>query len=146
MLLVFWQGAFLEKIKSENPGIPCFLFGHSTGGAVVLKVSLKSSAYVMLLNLSLSLLNFWILISTFYCVGGISPSYWRDGGRNYINLTGFASEASSPNCWCKFCICKVVLDVLTFNCFYFVASVVSNRIYFLSSIDYVFHTFFLLAC
>lgn len=32
------QGAFLEKIRSENPGIPCFLFGHSTGGAVVLKV------------------------------------------------------------------------------------------------------------
>ncbi|XP_057957919.1 uncharacterized protein LOC131150883 [Malania oleifera] len=32
-------GAFLEKIKSENPGIPCFLFGHSTGGAVVLKAA-----------------------------------------------------------------------------------------------------------
>ncbi|XP_059460279.1 uncharacterized protein LOC132189555 [Corylus avellana] len=32
-------GAFLEKIKSENPGIPCFLFGHSTGGSVVLKVA-----------------------------------------------------------------------------------------------------------
>ncbi|KAF9617951.1 hypothetical protein IFM89_039244 [Coptis chinensis] len=30
-------GAFLKKIKSENPGTPCFLFGHSTGGAVVLK-------------------------------------------------------------------------------------------------------------
>ncbi|XP_073055337.1 uncharacterized protein [Primulina eburnea] len=30
-------GAFLEKIKLENPGVPCFLFGHSTGGAVVLK-------------------------------------------------------------------------------------------------------------
>ncbi|KAK3030195.1 hypothetical protein RJ639_038705 [Escallonia herrerae] len=30
-------GAFLEKIKSENPGVSCFLFGHSTGGAVVLK-------------------------------------------------------------------------------------------------------------
>ncbi|KHG16164.1 Monoglyceride lipase [Gossypium arboreum] len=30
--------AFLEKIKSENPGVPLFLFGHSTGGAVVLKV------------------------------------------------------------------------------------------------------------
>ncbi|CAL9105701.1 unnamed protein product [Musa textilis] len=28
---------FLEKIKSENPSRPCFLFGHSTGGAVVLK-------------------------------------------------------------------------------------------------------------
>lgn len=32
------QGKFLEKIKSDNPGVPCFLFGHSTGGAVVLKV------------------------------------------------------------------------------------------------------------
>lgn len=32
-------GIFLEKIKSENPGIPCFLFGHSTGGAVVLKAA-----------------------------------------------------------------------------------------------------------
>ncbi|KAB2027665.1 hypothetical protein E1A91_D05G050100v1 [Gossypium mustelinum] len=32
-------GAFLEKIKSENPGVPCFLFGHSTGGAVVLKAA-----------------------------------------------------------------------------------------------------------
>ncbi|KAK4797381.1 hypothetical protein SAY86_029707 [Trapa natans] len=31
--------AFLEKIKSENPGVPCFLFGHSTGGAVVLKAA-----------------------------------------------------------------------------------------------------------
>ncbi|KAM7493355.1 hypothetical protein LguiB_027964 [Lonicera macranthoides] len=32
-------GAFLEKIKLDNPGIPCFLFGHSTGGAVVLKAA-----------------------------------------------------------------------------------------------------------
>ncbi|XP_031277734.1 uncharacterized protein LOC116136175 [Pistacia vera] len=32
-------GAFLDKIKSENPGVPCFLFGHSTGGAVVLKAA-----------------------------------------------------------------------------------------------------------
>ncbi|KAH9604714.1 hypothetical protein KSS87_008370 [Heliosperma pusillum] len=31
--------AFLEKIKLEHPGIPCFLFGHSTGGAVVLKAA-----------------------------------------------------------------------------------------------------------
>lgn len=28
----------MEKIRTENPGVPCFLFGHSTGGAVVLKV------------------------------------------------------------------------------------------------------------
>ncbi|KAL6212536.1 hypothetical protein ACLB2K_017754 [Fragaria x ananassa] len=32
-------GDFLEKIRLENPGVPCFLFGHSTGGAVVLKAS-----------------------------------------------------------------------------------------------------------
>ncbi|XP_028052496.1 uncharacterized protein LOC114256980 [Camellia sinensis] len=32
-------GAFLEKIKLENPGMPCFLFGHSTGGAIVLKAA-----------------------------------------------------------------------------------------------------------
>ncbi|KAK9699828.1 hypothetical protein RND81_08G198000 [Saponaria officinalis] len=31
--------AFLEKIKLEHPGVPCFLFGHSTGGAVVLKAA-----------------------------------------------------------------------------------------------------------
>uniref|UniRef100_A0A0D9UXY4 Serine aminopeptidase S33 domain-containing protein n=1 Tax=Leersia perrieri TaxID=77586 RepID=A0A0D9UXY4_9ORYZ len=30
----------LGKIVLENPGIPCFLLGHSTGGAVVLKASL----------------------------------------------------------------------------------------------------------
>ncbi|XP_008804608.1 monoacylglycerol lipase-like [Phoenix dactylifera] len=32
---------FLEKIKIENPGVPCFLYGHSTGGAVVLKAALS---------------------------------------------------------------------------------------------------------
>uniref|UniRef100_J3KXD0 Serine aminopeptidase S33 domain-containing protein n=2 Tax=Oryza brachyantha TaxID=4533 RepID=J3KXD0_ORYBR len=30
----------LGKIAHENPGVPCFLLGHSTGGAVVLKASL----------------------------------------------------------------------------------------------------------
>ncbi|OWM90949.1 hypothetical protein CDL15_Pgr019261 [Punica granatum] len=38
-LVVTDTAAFLEKIKSENPGVPCFLFGHSTGGAVVLKAA-----------------------------------------------------------------------------------------------------------
>ncbi|KAF5743229.1 monoglyceride lipase [Tripterygium wilfordii] len=32
-------GAFLEKVRTDNPGTPCFLFGHSTGGAVVLKAA-----------------------------------------------------------------------------------------------------------
>eukprot|EP01018_Ginkgo_biloba_P005214 Gb_05140 [translate_table: standard] len=31
--------AFLEKVKLENSGVPCFLFGHSTGGAIILKAA-----------------------------------------------------------------------------------------------------------
>jgi hypothetical protein len=34
------QEVLLEKIMLEAPGVPCFLLGHSTGGAVVLKVRL----------------------------------------------------------------------------------------------------------
>ncbi|KAK1302656.1 hypothetical protein QJS10_CPB12g01603 [Acorus calamus] len=29
---------YVEKVVAENPGSPCFLFGHSTGGAIILKV------------------------------------------------------------------------------------------------------------
>ncbi|KAJ6800839.1 uncharacterized protein M6B38_202250 [Iris pallida] len=32
--------AFLEKVLAENPRLPCFLFGHSTGAAIVLKAVL----------------------------------------------------------------------------------------------------------
>lgn len=32
------QVKFLKKIKHEHEGVPCLLFGHSTGGAIVLKV------------------------------------------------------------------------------------------------------------
>ncbi|XP_039127691.1 monoacylglycerol lipase-like [Dioscorea cayenensis subsp. rotundata] len=32
--------AFLEKVLTNNPGLPCFCFGHSTGGAIVLKAVL----------------------------------------------------------------------------------------------------------
>lgn len=41
-------GIFLEKIKSENHGVPCFLLGHSTGGAVVLKAALRPHIKAML--------------------------------------------------------------------------------------------------
>ncbi|KAF5749126.1 hypothetical protein HS088_TW04G01089 [Tripterygium wilfordii] len=34
---------FLEKVQTDNPGIPGFLFGHSTGGAVVLKEAARNS-------------------------------------------------------------------------------------------------------
>lgn len=46
--------AFLEKIRSENPGVPCFLFGHSTGGAVVLKAALSPSIEDMLAGIVLT--------------------------------------------------------------------------------------------
>lgn len=36
------QKAFLDTILSENPGLPCFCFAHSTGAAIVLKVSVLS--------------------------------------------------------------------------------------------------------
>ncbi|GFP96518.1 monoglyceride lipase [Phtheirospermum japonicum] len=31
---------FLDKVLAENPAVPCFCFGHSTGGAIVLKAAL----------------------------------------------------------------------------------------------------------
>ncbi|XP_059304236.1 uncharacterized protein LOC132056172 [Lycium ferocissimum] len=31
---------FLSKVLAENPGLPCFCFGHSTGAAIVLKAAL----------------------------------------------------------------------------------------------------------
>ncbi|RWW24599.1 hypothetical protein GW17_00011102 [Ensete ventricosum] len=36
--LAYCSKAFLEKVLAENPGIPCFCYGHSTGAAIVLKV------------------------------------------------------------------------------------------------------------
>ncbi|XP_043721079.1 monoacylglycerol lipase-like [Telopea speciosissima] len=32
--------AFVEMVTAENPGLPCFCFGHSTGAAIVLKALL----------------------------------------------------------------------------------------------------------
>ncbi|KAI3956742.1 hypothetical protein MKW98_026231 [Papaver atlanticum] len=32
--------AFIEKVLAENPGLPCFRFGHSTDGAIFLKAML----------------------------------------------------------------------------------------------------------
>jgi len=34
--------SFLEKVFAENPGLPCFCIGHSTGGAIILKAMLDS--------------------------------------------------------------------------------------------------------
>ncbi|XP_038895199.1 monoacylglycerol lipase [Benincasa hispida] len=35
--------SYLQKVLADNPGLPCFLFGHSTGGAIVLKAVLDPS-------------------------------------------------------------------------------------------------------
>ncbi|KAI3773952.1 hypothetical protein L1987_48491 [Smallanthus sonchifolius] len=45
--------AFILHVLAENPGLPCFCFGHSTGGAIILKAALdpkveKSIAGVVL--------------------------------------------------------------------------------------------------
>ncbi|CAM6029322.1 unnamed protein product [Sphagnum balticum] len=32
---------YCRRVAAEYPGIPCFLFGHSTGGAIALKVALQ---------------------------------------------------------------------------------------------------------
>ncbi|XP_072978034.1 uncharacterized protein [Typha angustifolia] len=39
--------AFLERILEDNCGLPCFLFGHSTGGAIVLKAVLDPKIQVL---------------------------------------------------------------------------------------------------
>ncbi|KAH9321421.1 hypothetical protein KI387_016060 [Taxus chinensis] len=38
---------FLQKVRLENPGMPCFLFGHSTGGAIILKAALDPNVEEM---------------------------------------------------------------------------------------------------
>lgn len=40
---VFDLKSYLQKVLADNPGLPCFLFGHSTGGAIVLKAVLDPS-------------------------------------------------------------------------------------------------------
>lgn len=41
--LSFMQKSYIEKAVAENPGLPCFCFGHSTGAAIILKVLIVGS-------------------------------------------------------------------------------------------------------
>lgn len=43
----FMQKSFLEKVLAENPGLPCFCFGHSTGAAIILKVWTAGSDFFL---------------------------------------------------------------------------------------------------
>ncbi|XP_077230003.1 uncharacterized protein LOC143863222 [Tasmannia lanceolata] len=46
--------AFLEKVLEENPGFPCFFFGHSTGGAIILKAVLDQKIKALIQGMVLT--------------------------------------------------------------------------------------------
>ncbi|CAA0831793.1 alpha/beta-Hydrolases superfamily protein [Striga hermonthica] len=46
--------AFLTKVLAENPAVPCFCFGHSTGGAIVLKAALDSKVWQQIAGIVLT--------------------------------------------------------------------------------------------
>ncbi|CAI0400414.1 unnamed protein product [Linum tenue] len=46
--------SFLDKVIAENPGLPCFCFGHSTGGAIVLKAALDPKVEASLAGMVLT--------------------------------------------------------------------------------------------
>ncbi|KAK8518237.1 hypothetical protein V6N12_017390 [Hibiscus sabdariffa] len=45
---------FLEKVLADNPGLPCFCFGHSTGGAIILKAVLDPKVKAMVSGIILT--------------------------------------------------------------------------------------------
>ncbi|KAK4742884.1 hypothetical protein SAY87_000885 [Trapa incisa] len=45
---------FLEKVLADNPGLPCFCFGHSTGAAIVLKAVLDPKVEAQISGLVLT--------------------------------------------------------------------------------------------
>jgi alpha-beta hydrolase superfamily lysophospholipase len=36
---------YIQRVTADHPDVPCFLFGHSTGGAIALKVSDTAKVY-----------------------------------------------------------------------------------------------------
>ncbi|KAK1313106.1 hypothetical protein QJS10_CPA06g02327 [Acorus calamus] len=45
---------YVEKVVAENPDFPCFLFGHSTGGAIALKAALDPKMEALVNGIILS--------------------------------------------------------------------------------------------
>ncbi|KAK4766048.1 hypothetical protein SAY87_007690 [Trapa incisa] len=45
---------FLKKVLADNPGLPCFCFGHSTGAAIVLKAALDPKVKAQVAGLVLT--------------------------------------------------------------------------------------------
>lgn len=117
----FSQQEYLQRVRAEYPGLPCFIYGHSTGGAVALKVTFAlvdwnkmffSSCNVYDNDCSIELLSVNLhtpvkiiltyLVSGFdiflfmvdHFVGRIASWSTRViGGRNYTNIASCASQA-----------------------------------------------------
>jgi alpha-beta hydrolase superfamily lysophospholipase len=54
---------YLKKVLAENPGLPCFCFGHSTGGGIILKVtSVVLTSPSVLLHISFLLYVLIVLV------------------------------------------------------------------------------------
>lgn len=94
--LFYKQKVFIEKVKTENPGLPCFCYGHSTGAAITLKVHIrflkltckqKSSKTIWALNI-----HFYI-----YIVGTSWSKGWSLHSWCYIHITCSWSWGFSSN-------------------------------------------------
>ncbi|CAN0902274.1 Monoglyceride lipase [Linum grandiflorum] len=46
--------SYLDKVMAENPGLPCFCFGHSTGAAIVLRAALDPKVEASLAGMVLT--------------------------------------------------------------------------------------------
>ncbi|WVZ60295.1 hypothetical protein U9M48_010340 [Paspalum notatum var. saurae] len=45
---------YLKKVLAENPGLPCFCFGHSTGGGIILKATLDPEVETLISGIVLT--------------------------------------------------------------------------------------------
>ncbi|KAF8674376.1 hypothetical protein HU200_048207 [Digitaria exilis] len=45
---------YLKKVLAENPGLPCFCFGHSTGGGIILKAALDPEVETLISGIVLT--------------------------------------------------------------------------------------------
>ncbi|KAM7277762.1 hypothetical protein ACFE04_004896 [Oxalis oulophora] len=46
--------SYIEKIEADNPGLPCFCFGHSTGAAIILKAVLDPKIQARISGIALT--------------------------------------------------------------------------------------------
>lgn len=93
------QKSFLEKVFTENPGLPCFCFGHSTGGAIILKVTSLDP----LNNIIVSSDNYTNLnsVKNNSSAGYAGSKDWISSFRHCIDFTSCWSPTIPSNLRCK---------------------------------------------